>query len=446
MEQPNKDGEKTKWVPDRRISFSERNLNRWAIYGSRTTKVERILKRETGNGSVVETCQIGAVGYKGKYWGLSSVHGRMMNIVETLFYKQGAPDTNIIRISSLALYNYLSDITTISHPTEMKQRDGNKFRDWIYDTLYVLTQIPLMFSSWEKKDGQKGVYRLNLLKGFKMWGKHDDAEWGIISIILDPEYAAGLRERNTAPILIEVENAISGDNAFALYRYLRQVLFKTPVFECDILKLHDRLAIGRNRKDNLISDFKAAAKEIEGRDIPNGRILECKIVEENRKWLLRARRGVNKIRQEKKLSSKLEQARAEEQRIRDAQIEDEAYLKHHQQLIGSDREWCDQRIQSLLNERKITVASLGYELHLRLITIEVLEEFFNHKNNSVLGGYCTAPTSLIVAKEAPEPGTEYGPDPIVKQNSLQNLITALHRVHYAKVNHNITYQKKTWKI
>jgi hypothetical protein len=99
--------EKRKWIPDNRVGFSERNLNRWAIFGSRNAKIERILKRPTGIDGLVDTCHIGAVGYKNKMCSLSSSHGHMMNIIETIFYRQGMPEDNTIRVSSMALYNYI---------------------------------------------------------------------------------------------------------------------------------------------------------------------------------------------------------------------------------------------------------------------------------------------------------------------------------------------------
>lgn len=380
---------KQKWQPEKGLTFSERNINRWSIYGSRNTRIERILKRENENGAVVETCQIGAVGYKGKLWSLSSIHGRLMNIIEMLFYRQGMPADNTIRISSMALYNFLADIATLFHPDQMKNRDGNRFRDWIYDTLHVLAQVTIMFSSWEKKDGSKGAYGLKLIKSFKMWGKDQGAEWGMIIITIDPEFADGLRARNTAPILIEVENSIKSDNGFALYRYLRQVLFKTPLFECDIEELHERLAIGRNRKNNMVEDFRDAAKEIEMKQIPNGRIVECRVENKNRKWVLIAKRGVSVERRLAVADAVDESRRASDQRERDQRIEESAYLRHFDELPMAEKEKIEKEIAALVQERRGKNGIGSVEMHTRIATLELMERYVRHKSDGLFARICS---------------------------------------------------------
>lgn len=335
--------EKTKWIYDKNIGFSERNLNRWAIYGSRNTKIERILKRTDDTGKVIETCQIGAVGYKGKMWSLSSIHGRMMNIIEMLFYKQGMPTDNTVQVASSDLYNYLADAGTLFNESKKKGRNSGFFQTWVYDTLHVLTQITLMFSSWRNKDGSSGTRGLKLIKCFKMWKKDDvylhnqDAEWGMVHITLDLEYADSLRTRNTTPLLIEVENSIKSDNAFAIYRYLRQVLFKTSIYKCNIVELHERLVIGSNRKDNLANDFKTASKELEGLEIPNGIIDKCEIIREGKNWVLVATRGSK----QKTIHVKINQIHSESSDETDL-------LKYYESLDDDQKENINNRATELL--------------------------------------------------------------------------------------------------
>ena len=387
-----------KWVPDKRVSFSEKNINRWAIFGSKNTKVERILSRTDDQGNVIQTCQIGAVGYKGRYWSLSSVHGKMTNVIELLFYRQGMPADNTVRISSVALYDYLADATSLFDEGQRKHRDGNRYRDWIYDTLHILTQVPLMFSHWETKDGSKGIYRMNILKKFTMWGKdlNKDAQWGIITMTLDAEYAEGLRKRNTSPLLIAVENSIHGDNAFAIYRYLRQVLFKTPVYEVKIVDLSKRLSIGSSRLKDLLRDFREACQELIGKEIPSGRILNCEVLKIRGDWKMRVTRGA-KERLIPRVDSP-DPRRAHEQRMRDMRIEESAYLKRFDELTGNDKERCQARVDEILAGLGGAV-KFGPEIHRRNAVIQAMEEFFSSKNNEMVYEICSS--KPFMAQEAP---------------------------------------------
>ncbi len=375
-----------KWIPDVRIGFSEKNLNRWAIFGGRNPRIETILKRENDRGEVVETCQIGAVGYKNRMWSLNAIHGRMVNVIELIFRRHGWPDNNTIKVSSLAFYNYISDVATLFDEKKMRDRDGSRYRDWVYDSLHVLTQVALMFSCWEKKDGSKAAYRMNILKGFKIWGKDKDAEWGTITIVLDPEFADGLRAKNTTPLLIEVENSIKGDNAFALYRYLRQVLFKTPIFRCEVGEISRRLSIGRKRKDHLLEDLRSASKAIIGLEIPNGRIESCEILNEGREWLLVAKYGKVE-RRILHLSQMQERRRAEEQRARDAEMKEKDVLQKFENLPLYDKEKIEKRIEEIMAAKGASV-KYGPAIHRQAAIIDAMENYFRQKSDEVFGRHC----------------------------------------------------------
>jgi hypothetical protein len=267
-------------------------------------------------------------------------------------------------------------------PAQMKDRNSSVFRDWIYDILHVLCQTPLMFSRWQKKDGSAGAYRMNLLKKFSMWGKDKDAKWGEISITIDSETADGLRERNTAPILLTVENSIRGDNAFALYRYLRQVLFKAPIFKIGIFDLHERLGIGSTRKDHLINDLRDACKEIQGLEIPNGRIASCEVVQDGKPYYVVAKRGAAARRMVVDISSPAAQQKAEEQRMIDARVGEAAMLRQFETLPPDEKAVCQIQVDRIMAER--VTSGLGVETHRKLAICDVMANYYLEKGGQKL--------------------------------------------------------------
>lgn len=369
---------RNRYIPEPGIGYTERNTNRWAIYGSQHSKIERILTRADREGRVVETCHIGAVGYKGKMRSLSKIHGKLMNIIEWFFFKLNKPADNLIKISTLALYDYLTDIHSMFDESKRKNRQGIKFRDWLYDTLHVLSQVVLMFSSWETKEGPSGARSFKIIKSFRMWGKHKDAERGLVIIELDPDYANSLRARNTAPLLIEVENSIQGEIAYTLYRYLRQILFKTPHFKIRILELQKRLAIGHSRKDRLADDFRTACRELEGKAIPNGSIAACRIENVGREVFLVAELGKRSVLPAaiKNAQRHMKSKEEELERMMNADARDAQIMERYKGLPRAEKDNIDRDVEQKLSMHRWGYEGApGYETTKRSIILDLMEKY-----------------------------------------------------------------------
>lgn len=401
------------------VLFSEKNMERWALFGTDQTKDERILERKDISGQVVERCRIGVIVYNGKKQTLTTSHGRMMNLIKALFFKQGKPSDNWIKISSPALYDFLIDIASLNDPSRRKFRHTTRYRDWVYDLLFVLTSTSIMFESWKLKGGGSvAVERMNLLDGFQIYGKTKDAERGFIKIRLNSFVANGLRANNTSPKLIEIENSIKNQTAWVLYRYLDKVLYKKEVVDYGLKELSNLLKIGADREDRLASQFRVAAKEIQGLSITCGRIVECKIYKKQKQWRLIAKRGVkNDLNKKNKPISQKETLRSEYYEVSELR-------KRYDQLSDNERLALQPKIDALIIKNNlINPNALGYKFAINTIIADIMDEYYSDKNNKLIHNYCVSPTNLIVAKE---PIALYNTDstkekPRKKRRALQHL-------------------------
>lgn len=384
--------QKEKWIQDKRIGFCERNISRWTgAWGvrSRTAngKVERILERRNELGQVTKRLRIGAVGFNGVLHLISFEHKKMWNLIERLFDRQGCPADCWIELSSIAFYDFLFDIASMDEPGRRKFRDAKRYADMVHSLLMVLSGTPWWFEDWETKnsDGSgMAVKPRRLVEGFEMNGRTPGGTYGKIRIKLNEDVANSLRERNTTPILIEVQNAIKSPTAGILYGYLSQILFKMPYFEMDVLDLAERLQIGR--VGNVVRDFRRAASELEGLDFASGRIIECKVVKRGRSYSFCAKRALRE-RRVPHHGNAAALALAEERRFRDSQFERAEYLKRFRELPTADKERCQLEVDTILaplGER----LNFGRTIHVENAIIAVMEQHFTRKNDQLTGRIC----------------------------------------------------------
>ena len=381
------------------IIHSERNLERWAIFGTRNTKVERILERRSRDGELTETCRIGAVGYKGKMRSLTTEHGRMMNLIKALFQRQ-RPADNWIKISSPEFYDFLIDIASMAQPERRRFRDDNRNRNWVRDLLHVMAATPIMMQRWKKKDGSSmAVERMNLIDGYEIFGLTDHGEWGFIKIKLNAVIADGIRARNTAPILIEIANSIKDDIAWVLYRYLDKVLYKAPVFEIPINSLVQRLAIGAKRQDHLVDQFRTACEKIKGLDITCGRIMECEVYKKGKDWWLKTSRG--KRIERKKMKDPVDPKK----KVQEENRQFDAYVRRFEAMPeGEEKEALTAAVAAELSKGAVTnPLQPGYRLSREIAIANVMEAYYNRKNDDLVYGLTSNKSQDMVAHEPEGP-------------------------------------------
>lgn len=379
------DKTKAKHVADKRLVFAHKNLQRWALFSTVPNMMERVLERKGPDGQTVEKVIIGSVMVNGQPRTLSTEEGAMMNLIEGLHHRY-RPTDGVLRVPTTAFYDYVVDIGSFNDPGRRKKRDGVDCRNYVYDRLYVLAAVPIMYSDWREKSGEGGVRRFNLLDGFKMFGKTKEAKWGMIEITINPVVAAGLRAKHTSPVLLEIANSMNTPASWALYRYLDKVLAKRTKFEIPIAEYVRRLAM-TERKDKAFDKIRAAVKELNAtdwkRDLTCGRINTLKLEKRGKEWWLIAERGrrtaVRMAAQEPVVS----------QKEREGIAQFDEYLARYAAMTDEERVEIDAEVEKrLVGKAWGRPGAPGYDLTRKATIVQVVEQHLMAKINQASSAFC----------------------------------------------------------
>lgn len=416
---------KPKHIEDKRLIFSHKNLQRWALFATNPWVGKRVLERYGPDGTVIDRCEIGTWEINGRHRTLGVEEGSMMNLIEALHDRLRPPD-GVLKVPTSEFYDFVVDIASLRDATRRKKRHSIEHRDYVYNKLYLLTAVSIMWSDWKEKDGTGSAQRFNLLDGFKIYGKTEGAKWGEVEIKINPIVAAGLRNRHTTPILVEVANSFKAPMAWILYRYIDKVLAKTLDFKLQLEDLAKRLAI-IDRKDELVRKVRAAVKEMQGKDITSGRISKCVLEKKDRAWwffVTRDRRTVNrppKNDNKEKINNEEIENKKEINQI-------DVYVARFNAMDPEKRKPLEEKVQARLAQNKMCgqPGQPGYDL-LRSVTIaDVMEDYFINELDHASYKHCSK-DGLLIAREAPTPGTEYLSD---KEHEERLKLSAKYRAEF----------------
>jgi hypothetical protein len=221
-----------------------------------------------------------------------------------------------------------------------------------------------------------------------------------------------------------------------MYRYLDKVLAKRTKFEIKMDDYAKRLVMPE-REDKLLLKIQAAVKEMENKDLTSGRITVSKLEKRENIWWIWIERGRRSI-------IKKEAATTTEKKDREEMDQFEMRVYRYDAMSLEERQPLDLKIQERLSLNKWgKPGNPSYEFTRQAIIAQVMEEYLMDGIDEKGQNICTPPPNILIAKEPPAPGSEYGSDQEQKQKSLKKLALILSRVYYSKVNHNIIQKNNT---
>lgn len=388
------DEKKVPHVVDKRLVYSHRNIQRWALFATNPWVKSRVLYRYGLDGEVIDRCEIGSWEIGGRSRTLGVEEGAILNIIEAL-HDRLRPKDGVLLIGTSDFYDFMTDVASISDPGKRKGRHSIERRNYLHDRLKTLMAVSIVWDNWKEKDGTGGAQRFNLLDAFEISGLTPNGKRGQIKIVINPIYAAGLRARHTAPILVEVANSFKTSTGWVLYRYIDKVMAKRLDWEMRLDDLAKRLAMNE-RKDELLFKVRAAVAEMQNKDLTSGRITLCKLEKRSDGlWWLVVHRG-------RRVTVKSTAYTGDPKAIQ-AQTKFDDYLARYETLDPIDRAAIDQEVDKRLSANRWgTPHSPGYALLKKGYIVEAMERYFMTNIDRASSEFCapSVPEPLVL-REGP---------------------------------------------